>query len=110
MFRNLIFLFWPSLCACNKFALFALFIGWSFWYDRQPESKKYSGIFGTVYYSDRRYGIDSVSEFLWIAGIMEVPSRNGTAAWFLGHCVRVDQMLLIYSKSRTCLLVVHTWA
>jgi hypothetical protein len=59
------------------------------------------------------YGIDIVSKFPWIAAnasnhivgmITEVatdqnkmhPSRNGTAAQFLGCCVRVDQMLLIY--------------
>jgi hypothetical protein len=56
-------------------------------------------------------GIYSVSKFPWIAanasnhivGIMEVatdqnkihPSEHGTAVQFLGHCVRVDQMLLI---------------
>jgi hypothetical protein len=57
------------------------------------------------------YGIDSVSKFPRIAAyasnhvvpITEVttdqdkihPSRNGTAAQFLGHCVQVDKMLLV---------------
>jgi hypothetical protein len=57
------------------------------------------------------HGINIVSELPWIAanasnhivGIMEVatdrnkihPSRNGTAAHFLGLCVRVDQMILV---------------
>jgi hypothetical protein len=66
------------------------------------------------------YGIDSVSEFPRIAanasnhfvGIMEVatnqnkihPSRNGTGAHFLGHCVRVDQMLLIYKAPKAGLV------
>jgi hypothetical protein len=62
-------------------------------------------------------GIDSVGDFPRIAayasnhvvGVAKVatdrnkihPSRNGTAAQFLGHCVRIDQMLFIYkAKAR----------
>jgi hypothetical protein len=58
------------------------------------------------------YDIDSVSKFptriaayasSHVVSITELttdqkkihPSRNGTAAQFLGHCVRVDQMLLV---------------
>jgi hypothetical protein len=70
------------------------------------------------------YGIDSVSKFPRIAPyasnhvvrITEVasdqnkihPSRNWTAVQFLGHCVRVDHMLLVYEAETGLVSIIFT--